>query len=93
MSRSSEKQNNDTTHYLTNLLQACLLLNQKPPHSFNSTTSHISNWATQEKNLKKTFFDIEAKESSNELRFRLKEMVQNGGGELENQQRTQNGES
>lgn len=40
----------------------------------------------------KTFFDIEAKESSNELRFRLKEMAQNGGGELETKQRTQNGE-
>jgi len=40
----------------------------------------------------KTFFDIEAKESSDELRYRLKEMTQNGGGELETKQRTQNGE-
>src|SRR5665647_1717118 len=42
----------------------------------------------EEKNL----CDIEANESSDELRFNFKEMAQNGGGELETQQRTKNGE-
>ena len=40
----------------------------------------------------KTFCDIEANESSDELKSNLKEMAQNGGGELETQQRTKNGE-
>src|SRR5665647_634747 len=40
----------------------------------------------------KTFCDIEANESPDELRSHLKEMAQNGGGELETNQRTKNGE-
>jgi PAS domain S-box-containing protein len=58
---------------------------------FNDT-AHLQLAYSREEFSKLTIHDIEAKESSEEIRLRLAEMVKKGGGEFETSQRTRDGD-
>lgn len=58
---------------------------------FNDT-AHLQLAYSREEFSKLTVHDIEAKESSNEIKRHMAEMVKNGGGEFETQQRSKNGD-